>query len=259
MTSDDKRPSASRLYNLYLGGTHYGEVEKDFAENTVYPLIPFIVEWALLSRGFLRRAVGFCHEQGIRQFIDAGAGYPAPDGNVHEIAADARVVYLDHDPGVVAAFADLAGDDPRVRVVRGDVREPSAALARVREFLDLSQPTALLMNAVLHFLDRPGPLVREWVEALAPGSYLVISHGSVDDTPAGPDDRAELVRRYRRNSATLIPRTAAQIGEFFQGLELVPPGLVPAADWRSDVPPVLHDQRARHGMRAGVGYKRTGR
>ncbi|GHF08489.1 hypothetical protein GCM10017786_47860 [Amycolatopsis deserti] len=255
MTTDDERPSASRLYNLYLGGEHHSALERTFAEETVYPLIPFIVEWAQLSREFLKRAVTFCHDQGIRQFVDIGAGYPTPGGNVHELAYDARVVYVDNDPDVVTALSDLTRDDSRVQVISGDLRRPADALRQLDGVLNLSDPTALLMNAVLHFVDQPAPLVHEWGGAFAPGSYLVISHGAVDDASASPDARAELVRRYTRNSATVIPRTAEEISEFFRGLEMVPPGLVPAADWRSGIPRALHDQRARRGSLAGVGCK----
>ncbi|WP_435582391.1 SAM-dependent methyltransferase [Amycolatopsis thermoflava] len=255
MTSHEQRPSASRLYSLYLGGTHYRDVEKSFAEQTVYPLIPFIVEWAQLSREFLKRAVAFCHQRGIRQFVDVGAGYPTPEWNVHDIVPGACVVYVDNDPEVVIALSELAGGDIGPHAVLGDVRRPSDLLKRLDDLLDLAQPVALLMNSVLHFVEHPAPLVSEWMEALAPGSYLVVAHGAVDDASAPPDDRAELVRRYARNSARLIPRTTVQIAEFFRGLELVPPGLVPAADWRSDIPPAFHDQRARRGCLAGVGYK----
>ncbi|UQS26640.1 MULTISPECIES: SAM-dependent methyltransferase [Amycolatopsis] len=255
MTSDAQRPSAPRLYSLYLGGRHYGDVEQAFAEETVYPLIPFIVEWAQLSREFLKRAVRFCHEQGIRQFLDVGAGYPTPGGNVHELASGARVVYVDNDPDVVDALSGLTSGYAKAQVISGDLRRPAEVLRRLDGPLNLAEPTALLMNAVLHFIDQPASPVHDWVEALAPGSYLVISHGVVDDASASPDDRAELVRRYTRDSATVIPRTAGQISEFFRGLELVPPGLVPAADWRSSIPRALHDQRARRGSLAGVGYK----
>lgn len=255
MTAHEQTPSASRLYSLYLGGTYYGEIEKTFAEQTVYPLTPFIVEWAQLSRGFLKRAVAFCHEHGIRQFVDVGAGYPTPEWNVHDIVPGACVVYVDNDPEVVTALSGLAAGDIRPHAVLGDLRRPSDVLAKLEDLLDLEQPTALIMNSVLHFVEHPEPVVGEWVDALAPGSYLIVAHGAVDDASATPDDRAELVRRYARNSATVIPRTTVQIAEFFRGLALVPPGLVPAADWRSDIPSAFHDQRARRGCLAGVGYK----
>ena len=255
MTGDEHRPSPARMYNLYLGGTYYGEIEQEFADSTVYPLIPFIVEWAELTRGFLQRAVTFCHEQGIRQFIDAGAGYPVPEGNVHEIAADARVVYVDHDRDVAAVLAALAGGESRLRAVHGDISRPRDVLARIGDSLDLSKPAALLMNSVLHSVEQPTRLVREWVAALAPGSFLVLSHAVAGVGLASPDDRAELVQRYLRDAVTTIPRTAEQVAGFFGGLDLIPPGLVPAADWRSSIPPALHDQLARRATLAGVGRK----
>lgn len=253
---DPGRPNAACLYNLYLGGPYHRQVDRDFAHEVIYPLAPFIVDWAKQNRAFCERAVRYCAERGIRQFLDLGAGFPATTA-IHEITGG-RVVYVDRDPGVVAACERaLGGSHPMATVVRADIRDPEAILAhpRTRRLLDLTEPVAVLMVAVVHFLgedDRPHELIRDYRRCLAPGSQLALSHGTLNEVPASVTEGLRLLARYGRSSSPLTPRTREDIAAFFEGCELADPGLVFAADWRPDTPPAAGDP-ARPCNYAAVG------
>lgn len=189
------------------------------------------------NRHFLRRTVRHLTQLGVRQFLDIGAGLPSA-GNVHEIAPEARVVYVDNDPVVIAHAEVLmaGGDGGQVRVIQGDVRDPNAILEdpQVIEHLDFGQPIGLLMVGLLHFVrDQEGAhqAVASCVSALAPGSYLVISHGTLDGFDP---QKVAGVRSVYEHAMSYQMRTRAQIDRFFTGLELIEPGLVPITDWHPD-------------------------
>jgi S-adenosyl methyltransferase len=193
---------------------------------------------ALASRGFLRRTVRFLAQQGVSQFLDLGSGLPTSP-NVHEVARDvvpaARVVYVDHDPIVVAHNDALLATRDGVITIRADVRDPDAVLEdhALAACIDFSRPVAVLLLSVLHFIsgdeDAPGIIAR-FRERMAPGSYLAISIGTSDG--ADPEMLAEATGTYAdaRMPFTLRPR--AQIIDLFDGFDLVEPGLVPLPEWR---------------------------
>ncbi|WP_190823224.1 SAM-dependent methyltransferase [Saccharopolyspora pogona] len=257
---DLDKPNAARVYDYYLGGDHNFAIDRQMAEEAIHmwPELPLIMQ---ANRAFLRRAVQYCAEQGIRQFLDLGSGIPTV-GNVHEVAQgaapDSRVVYVDTDPVAVAYSKNLLRDNPNATIVRADLREPDQVLdsPEVAELLDLSRPVALMMVAVLHFVgdeSRPNEIVARYREGLAPGSFLILSHASADGRPDVAPSHADL---YRQRTATpLTMRTRAAVTEFFDGFELIDPGVVTLPLWR----PVAAADVAEHPERftglAGVGRR----
>jgi len=253
-------PNIARVYDYLLGGSHNFDADKVAAAE-------FLARWPdarrtmSANRAFLGRAVRYlAAEARIRQFLDVGSGIPTMD-NVHAIAQqaapDARVVYADIDEvAVLHSRAILAGNDQAI-AIQADLRHPQAILddPDLHGLLDLSQPTALLLVAILHFLpdgDEPAALVAELRDALAPGSFVVISHGTTDGQPAHV---AEGMEHYAQTTADFRPRSHAQVLQFFGGLELIEPGLVHVPQWRPDNP-----RDAQHAERiaayGGIGRKR---
>jgi hypothetical protein len=256
---DVSRPSAARVYDYYLGGSHNFEVDRQMAEEAIrlWPELPGIIR---ANRAFMRRAVTFLASEGVQQYIDIGSGIPTV-GNVHEVAGraspEARVVYVDRDPVAVEHSRALLGDDPRTAVVRADLRRPDDILnsPEVQRMIDFSQPAALLLVAVLHFVsdeDAPGEAVQRLCSPLSAGSYLVISHAS----PSVQSDKsAEHQELYRRTPTPMTMRTRDEIAGFFTGFDLVPPGLVPLSGWRPDAASVDLAEAEVAG-KGGVGRKR---
>jgi O-methyltransferase involved in polyketide biosynthesis len=196
---------------------------------------------ALANRGFLVRAVRFLAEQGISQYIDLGSGLPTSP-SVHEIAREviprARVVYVDHDPVVVAHNDALLATSDGVITIRADVRDPETLLAdkELAKVIDFGQPVAVLLLSVLHFIsleeDAPGVIAR-LRDRMAPGSYLAMSIGTSDG--ADPDMLAEATSTYAQARMPFTLRSRAQIMELFEGFDLVTPGLVSLPEWRPDL------------------------
>ncbi|WFE37819.1 SAM-dependent methyltransferase [Micromonospora sp. WMMD998] len=258
MTEAETRPNVARMYDYYLGGCHNFAADRAAAEE-ILKIFPDTGVAAQTNRAFLRRAVRWAAEQGVRQFLDVGAGLPT-QGNVHEVVRavrpDARVVYVDHDEVAVAyARRLLPTDGGRTVVVRGDLRRPDELLAdrAVRATLDLAEPVALLLVAVLHFVpdsDDPWAAVARLRDATAPGSLLALSHLTLDGAPPMPARAGTEI--YRRSSAPLVPRTHADVARFLDGYDLVEPGLVRLADWRPDGEPRA---AVSHGY-GGVGVRR---
>ncbi|WP_441246682.1 SAM-dependent methyltransferase [Kitasatospora sp. McL0602] len=253
-------PHPARMYDYYLGGKDNFPADREAAER-VMAISPMVRISAMANRAFLQRAVRHLAGQGIKQFLDIGTGIPTA-GNTHEIAQqvhpDARVAYLDNDPIVlVHSRALLAGaSQGTATVVQADLRDPDAILGdpHVRQVLDLGQPVALLLFAVLHFIDEsddPYGLVRRLVDALPSGSYLALSHGTGDFVPAADATKGPAI--YRNASAQLTMRTREQVLSFFEGLELEEPGIVTAPLWRPDQPILPTD--AETGIWAAVGRK----
>ncbi|MFI8521162.1 SAM-dependent methyltransferase [Streptomyces sp. NPDC085481] len=254
-------PSVSRMYDFYLGGSHNFEVDREAARKAM-DFIPGLPKIMQANRAFMRRAVRHAVSDGITQFLDIGSGIPT-FGNVHEVARaasdEARVVYVDHDPVAVAhSRAVLAGDD-RSAVVAADLRKPREILhsPEVGELIDLDRPVALLLVAVLHFLedqDEPRAAVAELLDALAPGSLLVVTHASYEGVPLPQEQAGGTVGVYRDIRNPLVMRSHDEITRFFDGTELVEPGLVPMPRWRPDAPEEEEDPYAFSGF-AGVGRK----
>jgi O-methyltransferase involved in polyketide biosynthesis len=192
----------------------------------------------------------------VRQIVDIGSGLPT-QGNVHEIAhqtaPDTRVVYMDYDPVVCVHARALLADGPHVSVVQGDVRDTGDLLVKLDGLVDLSRPVAFLMFAVLHFIPdaaKPYEIVGALRDASAPGSYLAISHAR----DSRPDMTSEALEVYNKATASLAVRTHAEIERFFDGYELLEPGLVYPENWRPDVDQPVFEQVSSVGY-AGVGRK----
>jgi SAM-dependent methyltransferase len=250
------RANVARMYAHWLGGKDCFEADRAAADG-ILAMFPEIAGVARANRGFLARAVRHVARQGVRQFVDFGAGLP-DSPNVHEVAreqvADARVVYVDRDPVVLSHARALLAADEGIGVVAGDLRRPALALAdpALGQMMTNGEPVCVILGCVLHFLaageaDVAVAWLRRW---MAPGSYLVISTG----TSTGTDP--ELVRRLQAavgDCAPVTARTAGEIAAWFDGLDLARPGVVDAASWRPGT--LVRPARSRARILAGVGRK----
>jgi hypothetical protein len=259
-------PNPARIYDYFLGGKDNFPADREVAEQVV-AIAPVALDIVEDNRAFLRRVVRFlAGEAGIRQFVDLGSGLPT-QGNVHEIAQatapDARVVYVDNDAMVVThSRALLAGRN--TVAIEADLRDPDSVMEHpeVRQLIDFDQPIALLLLAILHFVpddEDPFGVVARFRDALPAGSYLAISHGTRDipaRTDMSPEAMAEMgakvERLYQLTTASLVTRTHAQVERFFDGFDLLDPGLVEIQLWRPDEADAL----LPGGFYGGVGRKR---
>lgn len=257
------RPATSaRIYDYCLGGVHNFPADQEVARKLIAQF-PFIPAVARANRAFLRRAVRQLADAGVRQFLDIGSGIPT-EGNVHEIAQeiapDSRVVYVDIDPVAVAESLEILDGNERATAVRADLRSPQTVLDHpgVRRLLDFDQPIGLLLASVLHFVPddtQAYDAVARLVAALAPGSYLVVSHAATESFPRG-SERAKAAELYQRQTATPGgSRSRSETERFFTGIELVDPGVVWTHEWRPDPdePTEFADGPQRNGEWAGVG------
>jgi hypothetical protein len=256
---DLDRPSAARVYDFYLGGFHNFAADREMGRQAVqmWPDLPEIMQ---ANRGFLRRAVEYLAGAGVRKYLDLGSGIPTV-GNVHEVAQrvapDARVVYVDNDPVAVEhSRAILTGDD-RTAVVHADLRDPDSMLTdpAVRDLLDSEGPTAVLMVAVLHFIPDdadPAALVARLRDAVPSGSYLALSHATAGEQV---DRAAEHRSLYQRTATPMTMRNREQVQRFFDGYDLVEPGVVYLPQWRPDAGTTGTDRPERMTGLAGVGRK----
>lgn len=256
-TIDIERPSVARMYDYYLGGSHNFAADRA-AAGAMMAAVPEAPLMAQANRAFMRRAVHVLAEAGVRQFLDIGSGIPTV-GNVHEIAQrvapDSRVVYVDVDPVAVAHSREILSGNDQVAVLREDLRRPERILAHpdLRALLDLTQPVALMIVAVMHFVsddDRPTEILRTLREALAPGSYLVLSQAS--DVGQYGDAGEDARRVYRTTDNPLYLRNQQELASFFDGFALIEPGLVWVPQWRPEIPEHAEDA-ARSGFLGGVG------
>ncbi|MFG2883592.1 SAM-dependent methyltransferase [Streptomyces sp. NPDC048297] len=252
-------PSVSRIYDYYLGGSHNFEVDREAARKAM-EFMPGLPKTMQANRAFMRRAVRFAAHEGITQFLDIGSGIPT-FGNVHEVARaavpQARVVYVDHDPVAVAhSEAVLAGDE-RTAVVAADLRKPHEILESppLGQLIDLNRPVALLLVAILHFVedaDDPYEAVAGLRDALAPGSMLILTHASYEGIPLSAERAEGAVDVYRNIRNPLIMRSRDEIARFFEGYDMVEPGLVQMPCWRPESALEDEDPWAFSGF-AGVG------
>ncbi|NUP42666.1 MAG: SAM-dependent methyltransferase [Streptomyces sp.] len=257
---DTTKPHSARMYDYYLGGKDHYRVDEEAARK-VMEVYPGIIPCARSNRAFMHRATRWlASEAGIRQFLDIGTAIPT-EPNLHQvaqsIAPDARVVYADNDPIVLAyAQALLHGTaEGRTAYIEADVREPESILGspELLETLDLSEPVALSINATLHFIpDKYGTyeIVERLMDALPSGSYLEISHSSPDFDQASVDAAVAI---YRKGGIEAQLRTKSEIEKFFSGLELVEPGIVPPHRWWPDGPVTVTDEEV--SFWAGVARK----
>jgi hypothetical protein len=257
---DTTTPHPARMYDYYLGGKDNYEADRRAAQRLV-DAVPDVVPTALENRGFMRRAVRHVAEQGIRQFIDIGTGIPTSP-NTHEIAQGiapgTRVAYVDNDPIVSTHAGAKLAVSRDTGFVRADVRDPRSVLDHpvVRELVDFGRPVALMLVAVLHFVrddEDPYGIVATLRDALAPGSFLVLSHVSADFHGGSP--LPEVQEAYRRATATMNERRKDGIERFFEGFSMVEPGLVQVPLWKPDGPLPDAAELRRVACYGGVGLK----
>jgi trans-aconitate methyltransferase len=234
----------ARRYNYWLGGKDNFEADRISGDEGL-AIFPTAKIAAMENRRFLR----LVEEVGIRQFLDIGTGIPSAD-NVHEvaqsIAPETRVVYVDNDPIVLAHARRLLATTPggATAYIHADIRRPDAILsnADLRRTIDLDEPVALMVLAVLHFIedgDDPYGHIAKLTGALAPGSYLAMSHGTRDfmSAAARAEFNAWAAKEKFRSRDPASPRGRAEFARFFDGMHVVPPGIVALPDWRSEIPP----------------------
>ena len=256
---DTTKANVARVYDYWVGGDHNFQADRDLAR-TIAALDPNIRATMRANRAFLGRVVRFlAGEAGIRQFLDIGSGIPTQD-NVHQvaqrIAPGSRVVYVDKDDVAVAHGRLMLEDNPDAITIPGDAREPDKILAapETRQLIDLTQPVAVFLVAVLHFLsesDNPERIIATLRDALAPGSYLVICH-------ACRDTRPELASSFEsvynsRVTAQLNMRTREQIMGLFDGFTLLDPGLVWIPEWRPDSAEDVPEDPGKFWALVGMG------
>jgi hypothetical protein len=251
-------PNAARVYDYALGGSHNFKVDRELKDQAEQ-MLPGAGLIAHANRAYLGRAVRWLVDAGIRQFLDIGSGIPTL-GNVHEVAqhaaADARVVYVDLDPVAVAHSQEILAGNSRAGVVQGDLRQPEEILSHptVTELLDFSQPVAVLLIAVLHFIsddDDPAGIVAQITDGLVSGSYLALSHGTFTEDLR---QRQEDVRKlYDRTPTSVYMRTADDLRRILGGWQIVRPGIVPATDWHPD--PEEDEVPAQPAVLAAVAHK----
>jgi hypothetical protein len=256
---DLERPSAARIYDYLLGGSHNFAADRAVGDQ-VRAAMPDTPVQAQANRAFLRRAVRYLTGAGIRQFLDIGSGIPT-QGNVHQVAQqsapDARVAYVDIDPVAVAHSRAILADDPRAAVMMADLRQVDRILEHpdLRAVLDLDRPVAVLLVAILHVIDDaddPFGIVSVLRDRLAPGSYVAIAHGTQDSRP----EVAERLRQLSKRTTTpMTLRTRAEVAGFFDGWELVEPGLVWAPQWRPDSPDEVGEHPEWSSNLVGVARK----
>jgi len=249
----------ARTYDYWLGGKDNYEADRDIGDQVIEAM-PSILPMVRANRAFLRRAVEYlAGEAGIRQFLDIGTGLPTAD-NTHEVAQRAapqsRIVYVDNDPIVLVHARALLDSTPEgaTDYIQADVRDPELIVRQAAATLDFSQQVAVMMLAVLHFIPDsgdPGGIVSRLMDAVVPGSYLSVSAGASDiDTERVARAAGEF--NAQRVAAPIVVRTHAELLSYFDGLDLVDPGLVPVPQWRAPA-----DLAKPIPMYAGIGRKRA--
>jgi hypothetical protein len=234
-------PSSARMYDYFLGGKDNYPSDREAGERAIAMMPPGTVQGAARqNRKFLGRAVRYLvQEAGIRQFLDIGTGMPTM-GPVHEVAQalapESRVVYVDHDPVVIAHAVDMLQANDLTAILKHDLREPDVILGDkdLASLLDLSQPVAVLLVAILHFVEDasdPRGIVTRLMDAVPPGSYLAISNATTDNHPGW----AQVTGVYSKATSTLCNRTRDEVAALFEGYDLVEPGIVMLHDWHPEL------------------------
>ncbi len=249
---DTSVPHPARRYNYLLGGKDNFAADRESGDQLT-ALFPTVRIAAIENRRFLKRTVQYLTaERGIRQFLDIGTGLPTAD-NTHQvaqaIAPDSRIVYIDNDPMVMAHARALLTSTPEgaTSYLEDDLRHPDRIMRRaeLHNTLDMEQPVALILVAVLHFIPGEGaaaPIVRRLVDGLAPGSYVAVTGSTYDLSP--PELQAGYLELRNTGKIDVWSREKAEYAELLDGLEVLDPGIVPVAEWRpdsGDEPPPAHD------------------
>jgi hypothetical protein len=254
---DNTTPQSARIWNYWLGGKDYYQVDRE-AGDEVRARIPDIVDGARAERAFLVRAVRFLvGEVGIRQFLDVGTGLPVLN-NTHEvaqaIAPDCRIVYVDNDPLVLAYARALLTSTPEgaADYLHADLRDPDTILSEASRTLDFSQPVGLMLLGVVNHImdsDEAHSVVNQLLAALAPGSYLALTHSTAE---VHGESMLEVMRELNKRGGTPIKaRTRQELIRFFDGMDLLDPGVVSCSFWRPD--PVEVGTPAEVYLFGGVG------
>ena len=253
------KPSAARCYDYYLGGAHNFAVDRELA-NQVLEQIPYGRDVARDNRAFLRRAVRYCVDNGVRQFLDIGSGIPTA-GNVHEVAQavdpDCRVMYVDNEPVAVAHSKTILEGNDNAGVLRAEFADVDGILehAETRRLLDFSRPVGLVLIALAHFVpdaEQPREIIRRYADRLVAGSNLALSHLTDDDHPEkihGPQES------YKASSNPFHPRSREQVAALATDFELVDPGLVYVPQWRPDAEEDRWENPDTSLLYAAVGRK----
>ncbi|MBA6435826.1 MULTISPECIES: SAM-dependent methyltransferase [Streptomyces] len=238
---DTTKPHPARMYDFYLNGKDHYEVDAE-AAGRVLEVYPTVRLNATVNRAFIHRATRWLsREAGVRQFLDIGTGIPT-EPNLHQVAQsvapEARVVYTDYDPIVLAyAQALLVGTpEGRTAYVQSDVRDPQRIMSapELHETLDLDQPVAISVNALFHFIpdeDKPYEIIRELMAPLVPGSYLMLTHSTHDFSE---ETWRNVIRVYKESGISFTTRSQSEVGAFFDGLELIDPGVSEPHHWNPD-------------------------
>jgi len=262
---DTTKPSVARVYDYMIGGKDNFAIDRIVAERSL-EFVPDAQEAGRACRAFLGRAVRWiAGEAGIRQFLDIGSGLPTRN-NVHQVAQSvdpqARVVYVDNDPMVLAHGRALLADDVTTTVIQADIREPHEILQHpvVREYLDFTQPVGLLLLSILHHInddEDPGRIAEILLDALPSGSYVAINHfwDPADEHPHISARVHEAERVFNETLGTGRWRTRDEIEAYLGDLELVEPGLVPLAEWHPVPGEMIHQEHSYYTMLCGVARK----
>lgn len=254
---DPGRPAPARIYDYLLSGDNNFRSDRDAARR-IMALVPEIKDCAWANRGFHQRAARWIAGRGVRQFIDIGSGLPTV-GNTHDVVravdTSCRVAYVDNDPMVRAQSEDLLAGVHGVKVILGDLREPGRLLAdaELRELIDFTEPVGLLMTAVVHFVadeSDPWGLMRRYLAALAPGSYLALSHLTSDHKP--PRAVREFRRVFNRATEQMHFRSRSEVERLFHGMRMVsahdpqvPGRLCYVGDWEAEDPAMADSDGSR--------------
>jgi len=236
---DTSRPHPARVYDWWLGGKDNYPVDEELGRK-ILAVDPAVLRGARANRRFMHKATQALAQAGVRQFLDVGTGIPT-EPNLHQVAQgvvpEARVVYADNDPIVLrhaeALLQGTAGG--ATDYVHADVRDLDAILTLAAKTLDFAEPVALSLIAITHYLsedvdvDDVYGLLKRYVDALAPGSYLILSQVTGDLDPAAMEKAATL---FRRSGTPMHPRSHAEFSRFFDGMELLEPGVLPVSEWR---------------------------
>src|ERR1700722_9220670 len=263
---DPEKPAPARIYDYLLSGENNFPADREAAEK-ITALVPELRDCAWANRGFHQRAARWIAQQGIRQFIDIGSGLPTV-GNTHEVVhrvdPECRVVYADNDPMVREQASELLAGQGGVRVILGDLRDPDRVLGHpdVLELIDFSQPAGLLMTAVVHFVadeHNPPALLARYLDAVAPGSYLALSHLTDDHKP--PRAVHEFCRVFDHATEQMHFRSRPDVERLFTGLDLPPPPhaeaqgrLCYAGDWGAE-DLALSDSDGSHWLYCAVARR----
>jgi len=267
---DLERPNAARVYDWYLNGTTNWAIDREFGAKAM-ETFPIVADLAKIGREFLGRGVQYMANQGISQFLDLGSGVPTV-GNVHEIADEinpnSRCVYVDNEPVAVAhsrILLEREGDPARHAVLPGDLLDVEDVWRRAigTGVLDPSRPIGLIAVGVLYFFgpdQDPHNVVARYRDLLPSGSYLLSSHVTLDDAPSdGDEERSRIQQQYTRTSTPFHIRDQAEFARFFDGFELVDPGVTWAATWRTEERDSPVSRRYLDNPATSHGYGALGR